>query len=496
MAGHAGDGVVQNDDGGIGLVVGRVDEARDTGVHEGGVPDDGHRPPLALAAAHLVEAVQSGDGRAHADGGVHGSQRSHRAQRVAADIPQNGEVVLFQRVEQPAVRASGAHDRGPGRDGLIQPDAGAVFMGQLCRHFVLTQLVDAGEIRLSGAGQSQIAAIVFDEAVQLLHHHQQVHGSGKLGNLPLRQGPDHAQLQDGVCIAAGLLHVLIASGGGDDAHFAVLSGLHPVDGGGLRPFGDLPQALLHNGMAALGVAGHHDVLGSIFLVGLPGRRYPLTGLHDALGVGHAGTHLHDNRGVKILRQIIGQFCKFQRLGGVAGLQHGELGGPGVVAGVLLVLGGVHSRVVGHGDNHAAVDAGVGDGEQGVGGNVEPHVLHAAEAAAARQRRAEGGFHGHLFIGGPLGVDLRILCRGLGDLGTRRAGVAGDEGAARFPEAAGNGLVAQKQFFHISGPPRWSMFLCRAVRGTVVVSTRCPGGCAPPDALRLLLPRGKSRQKRA
>jgi len=31
---------------------------------------------------------------------------------------------------------------------------------------------------------------------------------------------------------------------------------------------------------------------------------------------------------------------------------------------------------------------------------------------------------------------------------------------------------------------------------VVVSTRCPGGCAPPDALRLLLPRGKSRQKRA
>ena len=31
MSSHAGDRVVQNDDGGIGLVIGRVDEARDAG---------------------------------------------------------------------------------------------------------------------------------------------------------------------------------------------------------------------------------------------------------------------------------------------------------------------------------------------------------------------------------------------------------------------------------------------------------------------------------
>ena len=90
-------------------------------------------------------------------------------------------------------------------------------------------------------------------------------------------------------------------------------------------FGDLPQALLHHGMAGLGVAGHHDVLGPVFLVGLLGGLHPLAGLHDALGVGHAGTHLHNDRGVKVLRQPVGQLGKFQRLGGVAGLQHGELG---------------------------------------------------------------------------------------------------------------------------------------------------------------------------
>ena len=120
-----------------------------------------------------------------------------------------------------------------------------------------------------------------------------------------------------------------------------------------------------------------------------------------------------------------------------------------MAGVLLVLRGVHARVIGHHNDHARVHPGVGDGEQRVGGHVQAHVLHAAEGAAARQRGAEGGLHGHLLIGGPLAVDVVELGGLLGDLGTGGAGIAGDHTASRLVQSTGNGRVAQHQLFHIA-----------------------------------------------
>ena len=132
--------------------------------------------------------------------------------------------------------------------------------------------------------------------------------------------------------------------------------------GGLRPLGQLPGALLHHRVAALGVAWHHHILGDVLLIGDHFPLRPLRRVHDGLGVGHPGAHLQQHRGVELLGQLIGQLGEGQGLGGVGGLQHGHLGGDGVVAGVLLVLRGVHPRVVGHTDDHAAVHPGVAHGE--------------------------------------------------------------------------------------------------------------------------------------
>ena len=62
MAGHAGDGVVQNDNDGIALVVGDVYQAGDAGMDKGGIADDSHAsssPPRS--PRRLVEAVEGGD---------------------------------------------------------------------------------------------------------------------------------------------------------------------------------------------------------------------------------------------------------------------------------------------------------------------------------------------------------------------------------------------------------------------------------------------------
>ena len=448
MAGHSGDGVVQDDDRGVGLVVGHVDEARDPGVDEGGISDDRHGLALSLSAAGLVEAVEAGDGGAHADGGVDGAEGRHGPQGVAADVPQDRQLVLRQGVEQSPVGAAGAHHRRPGGDGLLQLGSHGGGLTQLGRHQILVELVNGGEHVLACGGQAQGAAVGLNEAVQLLHHRQGVHRGGEVQDQLLRQGPDHAQLQHRISVHADLLHVLVGGGGGDDAQLVVSALLHPVHRGGLRPLHQAAGALLHHRVAALGVAGHHDVLGPVLLVGLLGNVRPLPGVHHGLGVADPGAHLQQHRRVELLGELIGQLGELQGLGGVAGLQHGELGGHGVVAGVLLVLGRVHPRVVGHADDHPGVDAGVGDGKQGVRRHVEPHVLHAAEAPLSRQGGAEGRFHGHLLVGGPLRVDLGVLGGGLGDLRAGGAGIAGDKGASRLVEPSGNGFVAQHQSFHV------------------------------------------------
>ena len=118
-------------------------------------------------------------------------------------------------------------------------------------------------------------------------------------------------------------------------------------------------------------------------------------------------------------------------------------------GVLLVLGGVHAGIVGHADDHAGVDPRVGDGKQGVGGHVHPHVLHDAGAALACQGGAEGHLHGHLLVGGPLAVDLVVPGGLLGDLRTGGARITGNQAASGLVQPPGHRLISQHQLLHTS-----------------------------------------------
>ena len=148
-----------------------------------------------------------------------------------------------------------------------------------------------------------------------------------------------------------------------------------------------------------------------------------------------------------LREAEGLFGKVQGFLRVRGLQHGHLCGDSIVAGVLLVLRGEHARVVGHAEHQPRLDPLIGDRKQRVGGDVQAHVLHAAGGPLSAHGSAVGHFQGHLLIGGPLTIDLRILGSLLGDLGAGGAGVAGDHAASGFIESTGNGFVAQHQFLH-------------------------------------------------
>ena len=76
-------------------------------------------------------------------------------------------------------------------------------------------------------------------------------------------------------------------------------------------------------------------------------------------MGDAGGQSNDDRRVEFLGYVVGQLGELKALGRIGRFQHRKLGADGVMTGILLVLGGVHPRVIGHGDDHPGVHAGVG-----------------------------------------------------------------------------------------------------------------------------------------
>ncbi len=234
--------------------------------------------------------------------------------------------------------------------------------------------------------------------------------------------------------------ILVDHPGADHAELAGAD-LRAVDGGGRTPSGEVDDPLLDLGMTDPGIAGEHDQLRRI----LDQRRRrqildPLAEGDDRLAVGDAGHAAQHHRGVELLGEFEGQAGELLALLRVGRLQHRHLGKFGVVAAVLLVLRGVHLRIVGRHQHQPAPHPGVGEGEEGIGGNVDADVLHASQGAGAAERGADGNFEGDLLVRRPGGVDFRIIDDVFENFGTGSARIGGGDLDPRLEGAAGNGFI--------------------------------------------------------
>ena len=121
----------------------------------------------------------------------------------------------------------------------------------------------------------------------------------------------------------------------------------------------------------------------------------------------------------------------------------------MVAAVLLVLRGMHTRVIGYGAYHAAVGTDIRGGIQRIGGNVKPDVLHGAERSCTAERCAECDFECHLFVGSPFGIHFIVFRDCFRDFGGRGSGVCRYDRNARFIQTSGNSGVAEQKLFYIT-----------------------------------------------
>ena len=207
-------------------------------------------------------------------------------------------------------------------------------------------------------------------------------------------------------------------------------------------------------MLASGICRHHDIFARLLCIGLQrllGARELLDG---ALRVGNSGCRAHQNGRVICFGQLIGEHGEVLALLRIRRLQHRHLRGDGVMAGILLVLRGVHTGVVRDGDDQTAVDTGIGCGVERVCRDIQADMLHGGEGSGARKGSAQRGFHRDLFIRRPLCVDLVVFCNGFRDFSGRRTRIARRKPAAGLIKAPCKCFIAKHQFFHFRSPLRF------------------------------------------
>ena len=119
-----------------------------------------------------------------------------------------------------------------------------------------------------------------------------------------------------------------------------------------------------------------------------------------------------------------------------GIEHGDFREQREQTRVLLGLRRVQSRIIGDDQDQAAHDTDIGRGKRRISRDIEAYLLHRDRGALARIGGCKSSLQGHLFVGGPLGIELESklfleLDHGRQYFGTRCSGIRRNELAACF-----------------------------------------------------------------
>ncbi len=159
---------------------------------------------------------------------------------------------------------------------------------------------------------------------------------------------------------------------------------------------------------------------------------------------HAGGHTHDHGDVVRLGKLESTDDEVACFLAVRRLQQRNVSSHGMVARVLLVLGAVHTGVVGHQVDQTAGDSRVRLRVESVRGNVEADVLHRDQHARSAERDPARHLGGDLLVRSPFAVHPVVTHEVLEHLCGWRTGVTHANHGAGFPRAAGDRLVTRHQ----------------------------------------------------
>ena len=443
MAGHAGDGVIEHDGNDAALVVDNLCRAGHAAVEKGGVAKDtedllvltgdvkglGHAHADAEASAHAHDAVERVEG-------------SRAAESIAADVARDDEVlVLCHRIEEAAVRAAGAESGRTGHGGdadvhclrLLAEDALAQELG--------VELIELAGHGLALAGDSRGEDLGLHEAVELFDDIELIDLGGKVTDKLDGQRVCQPELEEGGVLGESVLCVLIRDGRGDDADLSAVY-LHAVERRSAGIFFKRLHILFELGVIHHRVCRGGDVFARVAHI-LRHRALLACAEGDkALGVRDSGRRAQQHGHIELFGYLIGRAHEVKALLRIRGLDHGKARCARIVPAVLLILGGVHARVVRDDDNEAAAHAVVSCGEHRVGRDVQTDVLHRAQAAHTGKACPVCHLGRDFLVRRPFAVQIVLVLRErLEDLGAGRAGICRAHLYTGFIRAARKGFIA-------------------------------------------------------
>ena len=455
-AGHGRRQVVGEDDGDGGVVIDRIQETRHAAVGEGGVADDRD----GGMDARVGSALCHGDGSAHVHAGVDGPVRQQGAQGVAADVAEHpGIGKVFQdgvqgRIDIPVAASLAQLRRTRGQvPGRQMHFAGGLAQG--LRHAVRRKFASTGKMAVQAAMDrilrpQQPPHLLFGEGLAVFHDEDFLTGSGEFPDKTLRKRI-LGYFQDGHFVGKGLPHIVAGNAASDDTEGRTCI-LQSVPAGILRPEEQFRLLVHKGGVLPLGVAGQKDPAGALIVgrQGVLSNRLPYG--HPGAGMRQAGDDAHEDRQPHRLRKAEGIGHHVEALLLVGRLQDGNQGELPVEPGILLILGGVHRRIVGGDDYQAALHAGDGGIDEGIGTDVHAHMLHAHQGALPGIGHAQGRLHGRFLVGTPAAAHApfpgeRIVLDEFRNLGGRRPWIGIHAGQPGIQRPQGDRLVPEQQSFH-------------------------------------------------
>ena len=125
--------------------------------------------------------------------------------------------------------------------------------------------------------------------------------------------------------------------------------------------------------------------------------YTFSKFHQTAGVSHTGRGSEDDRRFELLGNIHAGHQEVARVRGIRRLQDGYFGQPCVIACILLILRGVHSRIVRHDSDQSAHCSHIRQGHQRIRGHVQADVLHGHNGTGPRITGTGGHLKGDLLI---------------------------------------------------------------------------------------------------
>ncbi|OPZ58416.1 MAG: hypothetical protein BWY86_01502 [Candidatus Aminicenantes bacterium ADurb.Bin508] len=248
------------------------------------------------------------------------------------------------------------------------------------------------------------------------------------GHLLLLQRVNEAELENVRLLGASLQDVQEGEGGkaGGDHPLGGISVLEgSVEGDELLLFRQRAQLLQGPSFEGEDRVGQGDV-GSSGGAEEGGARTPLRGpgceVHPGLGVTDMGREAEDHGHPPLSGEEGRSQEEVVALLGGGWFEERSVGHPGEVTVVLLVLGGVGSRVVPENDHEASGQFHQGELNKGVGGDVEADALEEDDREMSVQGGSEGYLQGHLLVGGEFEAErASLLGKGLDRLGDLRSG---------------------------------------------------------------------------